>query len=214
MTEVAWRNGDSPEGSPASVRFAGKSLEQLLDGVATGVAAEVRHELDVAVVVCDRHGSRTCGTHSRAGLAVVPPPASWREPAVDVALGEGRPWRGPHALAVPVEVAKRVIGAVLVSAPGPRKIDDADLHDVQRAVTEWAPTVENAVAFADAQARARHLEIALRGRAVIEQAKGILMAREGCDADRAFELLRELSQHGDQKIAVVAAEIVATARVS
>jgi len=47
-------------------------------------------------------------------------------------------------------------------------------------------------------------------RAVIEQAKGILMATLGCDADRAFELLREESQHRNIKLREVAEELVRT----
>jgi response regulator NasT len=53
-----------------------------------------------------------------------------------------------------------------------------------------------------------NLQGAFGRRAVIEQAKGILMARNLVDADRAFELLREHSQHSGQKLADVAASIV------
>jgi response regulator NasT len=53
-----------------------------------------------------------------------------------------------------------------------------------------------------------NLQGAFGRRAVIEQAKGILMARNLVDADRAFELLREHSQHNGQKLADVAAAIV------
>jgi hypothetical protein len=54
---------------------------------------------------------------------------------------------------------------------------------------------------------------AMRSRAVIEQAKGILMARLGCDADAAFNELKTLSQHSNRKLRDLAAEIVAeTAR--
>ncbi|HVM16422.1 MAG TPA: ANTAR domain-containing protein [Gaiellaceae bacterium] len=45
-------------------------------------------------------------------------------------------------------------------------------------------------------------------RATIEQAKGILMARHGTDADRAFELLREHSQRTGRKVVDVAAAVV------
>jgi response regulator NasT len=45
-------------------------------------------------------------------------------------------------------------------------------------------------------------------RAVIEQAKGILMARHAIDADDAFELLRVHSQRTGRKVADVAAAIV------
>ena len=53
-----------------------------------------------------------------------------------------------------------------------------------------------------------NLQGAFGRRAVIEQAKGILMARNGIDADKAFGLLRDHSQHNGQKIVEVAAAIV------
>jgi AmiR/NasT family two-component response regulator len=43
---------------------------------------------------------------------------------------------------------------------------------------------------------------------VIEQAKGMLMARHGIDGDRAFELLRKHSQRGGRRLSDVAAAIV------
>ena len=44
---------------------------------------------------------------------------------------------------------------------------------------------------------------------VIEQAKGMLMAREGCDPDGAFEMLRHASQRENVKVRDIAARIVA-----
>ena len=52
------------------------------------------------------------------------------------------------------------------------------------------------------------LQGAFGRRAVIEQAKGILMARHGIDADAAFEMLRTHSQHNGRKLADVAEAIV------
>ena len=52
------------------------------------------------------------------------------------------------------------------------------------------------------------LQGAFGRRAVIEQAKGILMARNGIDADAAFELLREHSQRNGRKLASVAGAVV------
>ena len=43
---------------------------------------------------------------------------------------------------------------------------------------------------------------------MIEQAKGILMARHAIDADRAFEMLREHSQHNGRKLVDVAQAVV------
>jgi AmiR/NasT family two-component response regulator len=52
------------------------------------------------------------------------------------------------------------------------------------------------------------LQGAFGRRAVIEQAKGILMARHAINADRAFELLRAHSQHSGRKVADVSAAVV------
>jgi AmiR/NasT family two-component response regulator len=43
---------------------------------------------------------------------------------------------------------------------------------------------------------------------VIEQAKGILMARRAIDQEKAFELLRSHSQHNGRKLIDVAQAIV------
>src|SRR5206468_5946570 len=53
-----------------------------------------------------------------------------------------------------------------------------------------------------------NLQGAFGRRAVIEQAKGILMARHAIDADKAFRMLRDHSQHNGHKLADVAAAIV------
>jgi hypothetical protein len=53
---------------------------------------------------------------------------------------------------------------------------------------------------------------ALTSRAVIEQAKGILIAREGCTPDVAFDMLRRASQRENRKLGLIAADIVARAQ--
>jgi AmiR/NasT family two-component response regulator len=52
------------------------------------------------------------------------------------------------------------------------------------------------------------LQGAFSRRAVIEQAKGILMARQSTSADRAFEMLREHSQHSGRKLVDIAQAVV------
>jgi AmiR/NasT family two-component response regulator len=52
------------------------------------------------------------------------------------------------------------------------------------------------------------LQGAFGRRATIEQAKGILMARHAVDADRAFEMLRDHSQHNGHKLIDIAQAIV------
>jgi response regulator NasT len=48
----------------------------------------------------------------------------------------------------------------------------------------------------------------LRSRPVIDQAKGILMARHRCSADEAFDILRQRSQVTNTKLREVAQALV------
>lgn len=43
---------------------------------------------------------------------------------------------------------------------------------------------------------------------LVEQAKGILMARNGCSAEEAFNLLRRASQRGNVKVHVLAERLI------
>jgi hypothetical protein len=52
------------------------------------------------------------------------------------------------------------------------------------------------------------LRTAMRSRAVIDQAKGMIMERYGCDAEAAFGRLKLLSQHANVKLVDVAAALV------
>jgi AmiR/NasT family two-component response regulator len=46
----------------------------------------------------------------------------------------------------------------------------------------------------------------------IEQAKGIIIAQQGCSVDQAFQLLVEMSQRSHVKLHDVASDLVARAR--
>lgn len=59
------------------------------------------------------------------------------------------------------------------------------------------------------QWRIEHLQAALDRRAVIEQAKGALMEREGVNADVAFERLRRAARSTRQPIRQVATDVLA-----
>ena len=52
------------------------------------------------------------------------------------------------------------------------------------------------------------MEIAMRSRAVIEQAKGIIMGDRRCSADEAFAILTKLSQDTNHKLRDVAVALV------
>jgi AmiR/NasT family two-component response regulator len=52
------------------------------------------------------------------------------------------------------------------------------------------------------------LHRAMASRAIIEQAKGIIIARTGCEPEDAFEVLVSQSQHENRKLRDVAADLV------
>ena len=87
-----------------------------------------------------------------------------------------------------------------------------------RAGTDVAEVIAVAVMNADAHAQlfdqARNMRLAMESRAVIEQAKGVLMAQRRVDAEQAFEILREASQRYNRKLRDIAAGIVESARAS
>jgi GAF domain-containing protein len=81
-----------------------------------------------------------------------------------------------------------------------------------KAGLEVAEAVAVAVVNADAHAKvvdqAHNMRLAMESRAVIEQAKGVLMAQRGIDAQQAFDMLREASQRYNRKLRDIAAGIV------
>jgi GAF domain-containing protein len=81
-----------------------------------------------------------------------------------------------------------------------------------RAALEVAEVIAVAVANADSHwqlgEQARNMRLAMDSRAVIEQAKGVLMAQRHVDAEQAFEILREASQRYNRKLRDIALGIV------
>ncbi|MGH7011713.1 MAG: ANTAR domain-containing protein, partial [Caulobacteraceae bacterium] len=69
-------------------------------------------------------------------------------------------------------------------------------------------TLANARTFWANEELRHNLEVALETRGVIDQAKGILMAREGYSADQAFDTLSRASQRANRKVHELAQEVV------
>jgi GAF domain-containing protein len=71
-----------------------------------------------------------------------------------------------------------------------------------------AGAIAVAVKLADQTQMSDDLHGALASRAVIDQATGIIMAQQRCDATAAFDILRRASQNRNVKLRNLAAEIV------
>jgi GAF domain-containing protein len=114
------------------------------------------------------------------------------------------------SLSVPLPVSEGVAGALNIYARKPNAFDE----DSRAAATRFAPYVAVAVsnmrAYQDARDMADNLQAALESRAVIDQAKGILMERYKLTADQAFQLLAEASMRTNTKLRTVAENLVLT----
>jgi hypothetical protein len=64
--------------------------------------------------------------------------------------------------------------------------------------------------LAAAQQEIDDLRAAMTSRPMIDQAKGILMARHSCSPDEAFQVLATASQRGNRKLREVAAGVVSS----
>jgi len=68
--------------------------------------------------------------------------------------------------------------------------------------------VANMHLYDGAKQLAEHMQTAMRSRAVIDQAKAILMAQRHCTAEEAFDVLIGLSQSSHRKLREVAQALV------
>ncbi|MGY1727726.1 ANTAR domain-containing protein [Geodermatophilus sp. SYSU D01062] len=113
------------------------------------------------------------------------------------------------SLSTPLPYQGTTIGALNNYSTEPAAFASAASVEVARAVAEAvAVAVANADAHAQLGEHARNMELAMQSRAVIEQAKGVLMAQRHVDADTAFELLRAASQRYNRKLRDIAIGIV------
>ena len=113
------------------------------------------------------------------------------------------------SLSVPLPYQGSAIGALNMYSSKPEAFVSPESLDAGREVAE---AIAVAVANADAHHRlseqARNMQLAMESRAVIEQAKGVLMAQRHVDADAAFEILRDASQRYNRKLRDIAVGIV------
>ncbi len=88
------------------------------------------------------------------------------------------------------------------------ELSDRQLQMSINYADQLAMTLQSVDAYTAAATLARNMADAMRTRAVIEQAKGILMAEERISGEQAFERLVELSQHTNVKLRDVARHLV------
>ena len=129
----------------------------------------------------------------------------------DVAL-VGLGLSSEHALELIGEIVREASCPViaLLAARDPAYVHEAAKRGVFAYIVDATPEeLQSAIDITLQRFAEYHsLQGAFGRRAAIEQAKGILMARHSINSDRAFEMLRDHSQHNGRKLADVAAAVV------
>lgn len=113
------------------------------------------------------------------------------------------------SLSVSLPVQSTVVGSLNIYA------DDADAFGADsRALADTfagyaAVAIANASLVEDATAQAAQMRDAMEHRAVIEQAKGVVMGDRRCAPEEAFDILRSISNASDRSLRHVAETLVA-----
>lgn len=112
----------------------------------------------------------------------------------------------------PLKVGSRILGALNMYSRKTR-FDEPDRQVAVDFSRQAAIVLANASAYERTRVLVDQLNEALQSRDLIGQAKGIIMVREGIDADDAFNLLRKQSQSSNIKLRDVAGQIVKSVRM-
>ncbi len=154
------------------------------------------------------HGPCLDASASHATLSVPDMAAEGRWPdwaAQALEAGAG------SSLSIGLPIHEQVTGALNVYATKPEAFDSDAVILGQTFAGYAAVALANAHLYDTQATLAQQMQAAMQSRAVIEQAKGIIMGSRRCTADDAFALLTKLSQDTNRKLRDVAAAVVASA---
>jgi GAF domain-containing protein len=111
-------------------------------------------------------------------------------------------------LSLPLLTNQGPIGAINLYAEVEHAYDDENRRIATLFATQAAFLLANAQAYWDARTLSENLDQAMKSRAPIEQAKGVIMTSMGCDEDAAIQVLIDQSQRQNIKLREIANEIV------
>jgi GAF domain-containing protein len=114
------------------------------------------------------------------------------------------------SLSIPLAIdpEAQVTGALNVYARRADAFDEASPSVATRFAPYAAVAAGDLYAYRSARDMAENLQTALESRAVIDQAKGILMERHELTADQAFQLLARASMTTNRKVRDIADHLV------
>lgn len=111
-------------------------------------------------------------------------------------------------MSLPLVANHEGVGALNLYSRAVDGFDDDDIEMGRQFAAQGAIVLANAQAYWDAHQLGQDLATAMKSRAVIEQAKGVLMGAQRCSADDAFQMLVRASQRENRKLREIAEELV------
>jgi GAF domain-containing protein len=112
------------------------------------------------------------------------------------------------SMSVGVPVVQQLTGALNIYSAGVDAFDSDAIALAETFASYAAVALANAHLYETTSALASQMSSAMMSRAVIEQAKGILIAQQGVDGDEAFQMLSRASQTSNRKLRDIAQAIV------
>ena len=112
------------------------------------------------------------------------------------------------SLSIPFPIQEEILGALNVYSREAGAFDERSVDQGKRFAGYAAVAIANAQLYASTAEAAEHLRRAMESRAVIEQAKGVIMAQRRCTPAEAFDVLVAASQRENVKLRVLAERVV------
>jgi GAF domain-containing protein len=215
--------------------FAQHSLESVVERVTALAARVLPGEPVISVTIIAARGPATVASSGDLALRLDEEQyrldsgpclsaASTGHPAAIVDTGAAVEWAEFAAeaaaagcgsvLSFPLPVREKVTGALNVYARQFTVADRRTRDRVSRFADYAVVPVSNMYLYESAVERAEHLAVALDSRAVIDQAKGILMERFKLTPAQAFQALTRVSMESNTKVRDIAERFVRTGDLS
>jgi hypothetical protein len=116
--------------------------------------------------------------------------------------------RGLRTFSTTPHVKEPVLVTLTLYGVSPRALARGQHALASLLVAQSSNAVSNTLQYGTVHRTAMQLQEAVEARAVVDQAKGILMHALGCDADEAFAEMRRISQTRHVKLTALAQRIV------
>jgi len=116
---------------------------------------------------------------------------------------------GVHSsLSIGIPIRKSVTGAINIYGTEPDAFDSDAVALGQTFAGYAAVALANVHLYSATQSLAEQMAAAMESRAVIEQAKGLLVGQQGVSPDEAFAILSRASQQSNRKLRDIAQAII------